>query len=139
MEETVEKKKRISPFEKRIHEIDFFRGFLIFLVVMDHLFLEFYHLYDFDHAIPFFKWYYFSDLRNFIQPVALMCFCFVSGISCAFSRNNWKRAIECLILWAVIAVGSNVFQILEDNKVIPMIEPNFRIDFNIIGVLGFSM
>ena len=139
MEETVEKKKRISPFEKRIHEIDFFRGFLIFLVVMDHLFLELYHLYDFDHAIPFFKWYYFSDLRNFIQPVALMCFCFVSGISCAFSRNNWKRAIECLILWAVIAVGSNIFQILEDNKVIPMIEPNFRIDFNIIGVLGFSM
>lgn len=139
MEVVLEDKKHISPFEKRIHEIDLFRGFLIFFVVMDHLFLELYHLYNHENAITFFKLYYFSDLRYFLQPFVLFCFCFVSGISCVFSRNNWKRAIECLILWAIIAVESNVCQLLQDNNIIPMFEPNFRIDINIIGVLGFSM
>lgn len=130
--------KKKSLFEKRIVEIDFFRGFLILLVVMDHLFYNFYHL---DSSLTFFNWYVKSTAREIIQPLALMSFCFVSGVSCAFSKNNWKRAIECIILWAIIAIGSNIIQLLVINDIISMpgTDPSFRIDFNIIGVLGFSM
>ncbi len=128
---------KVSAFDKRIHEIDFFRGFLILLVIMDHLFLNIYHL---NLDIPFFKWYVFSDARTIIQPIALMAFCFVSGVSCLFSKNNWKRAIECLILWALIVIGSNVIQLLMDHNIIPVgNDPKMRVDLNIIGVLGFSM
>ena len=42
MSEVVLEKENITrkpgPFEKRIHEIDFIRGFLIGLVVIDHIF-----------------------------------------------------------------------------------------------------
>ena len=34
MEEEIKR----SPFEKRIHEIDFIRGFLMCLVILDHIF-----------------------------------------------------------------------------------------------------
>jgi uncharacterized membrane protein len=129
--------KKVSLFEKRIVEIDFFRGFLILLVVMDHLFYNFYHL---DPSLSFFHWYVKSTARSIIQPMALMSFCFVSGVSCAFSKNNWKRAIECLVLWFIIALGSNIIQILANNGIFSLgTDPSFRIDFNIIGVLGFSM
>ena len=46
MSEVVLEKENITrkpgPFEKRIHEIDFIRGFLIGLVVIDHIFCSFY-------------------------------------------------------------------------------------------------
>lgn len=132
----VSKEKKVSIFEKRIHEIDFFRGILIILVVLDHLLFNIYHL---DTSNTFFEWYAHGEARNIIQPLALIGFCFVSGVSCVFSKNNWKRSIECIILWAVIALGSNLIQLLADNGVISGNDPEYRIDFNIIGVLGFSM
>ena len=128
------KKKKVSPFEKRIHEIDFIRGFMIVIVVMDHLFWNLGHfgeLWHIDWMEGFFQdWYWVSIARMIIQPLALMIFCFISGVSCAFSKNNWKRAIENLILWLIILIGSHI---LCENIII-----DGYLDLNIIGVLGFS-
>ena len=131
----VETKKKISPFEKRVHEIDFARGVLILMVVIDHLFNQL-GPYSVKWNLPglnwFCGWYWNGIPREIIQPLALMAFCFLSGISCAFSRNNWKRAIEALILWALILGGSRLLYLTG------WIQGGCIIDFNIIGVLAFS-
>ena len=65
--------------------------------------------------------------------IALILFCFVSGLSCAFSRNNWKRACEMVALWFVIFIGGRIIQA---SKILPDVVT--CIDFNVIGVLAFS-
>ena len=133
-------KSKVGPFEKRIHEIDLIRGFLIIIVVLDHVCwcLKYYGNIWFgeNHWLyQAFNWYWTSTARSIIQPVALMLFCFISGVSCAFSKNNWKRAIQMLVFWAIIVVASNIIQaILNSNGN----EAIIRVDFNIIGVLAFS-
>ena len=135
-----------SIFDRRIHEIDLVRGLLIILVVCDHVFWNLKHYgaiwYDassntnraFLFFRDFFGWYWTSSARSVIQPIILMAFCFISGVSCAFSRNNWKRAVQTLTIWFLIASISNIakiFGFFPDQGTV-------RVDFNIIGVLGFS-
>lgn len=147
MEQTKTTKKP-GLFEKRIHEIDFVRGLLIILVLMDHIFNNFKTFgaswWGTDSAgYIFFNWYWtgsapglYLPLRHFIQPMALMAFCFVSGISCAFSKNNWKRAIETLFVWFLLFLGGNIIQLISDINGLGI---STRMDFDIIGVLGVSM
>ena len=98
----MEEQVKLSAFEKRIHEIDFLRGLLMVLVVLDHLFnllmtyngswagdahtQPFYTIYQIAH------FYWTNPVRTGVRWLCLIGFCFVSGISCAFSKNNWKRA-----------------------------------------------
>jgi len=134
--------RTIGAFEKRIHEIDFFRGILILFVIVDHILNNFlmhsmtwYQItgHEFwkmmDDAMRF---YWFSDARIIIRCIILGLFCFVSGVSCSFSRNNWKRAAETLVLAALIAVGSNILQATG------WFGQDMKVDFNIIAVLGWS-
>ena len=136
---TMEEKRRLGPFEKRIHEIDLIRGFLIIIVVLDHVFWCLQHYgylwYGENHWLyKAFGFYWYSTARNIIQPLALGAFCFVSGVSTAFSRNNWKRVSLMLIFWGIIAIGSNIIQlVLNANN----ITADIRVDFNIIGCLAF--
>lgn len=137
--------RRPGAFEKRIHEIDFIRGFLMVLVLMDHLFwcLKSYN-YDwwvasgcsntFYRAMyDAFNFYWTSTARDIVRFGALIGFCFVSGVSSAFSRNNWVRAAQMLGVFAIIAVGSNLLDAsgLMGGQIV-------RIDFNVIGVLAWS-
>ena len=134
-------KKNRDIFSKRIHEIDFARGFLIILVLIDHIMFCFqdygikwwgegFWLYEAAH------FYVHSYARDIIQPICLMAFCFISGISCAFSRNNRKRSIVALIIAVVLAALTNIGQlILNANNVDSLI----RIDLNIIAVLGICI
>ena len=134
-----------SAFEKRIHEIDFIRGFLIALVLMDHVFchcllstedwyLSGANTSQFVYAIyKASEWYWNSLARDIVRFFALFGFTFISGVSCAFSRNNWVRAGQMLALYFLILVGSNVIEgtgLLGDTSI--------RIDFNVIGVLAWS-
>ena len=119
MEEVVRK----SPFETRIHEIDLIRGLLMCLVILDHVFnllISFNqgwaHVSTGENIEPFFTiykvahWYWTNPVRTVVRWICLGSFCFVSGISSAFSRNNFKRAIEMICLWALIFVFSNLLE-----------------------------
>ena len=86
--------RKPGAFEKRIHEIDFARGILIALVIMDHLFNWFAQDGTFDWAWADYYWTCMG--REVVRLVVLFLFVFISGISTAFSRNNWKRAGELL-------------------------------------------
>ena len=136
--------RRQGAFEKRVHEVDFLRGLLIIIVLIDHIlnnFLlnteEWYYITNnpFWHEFYLAMRFYWDCLaRQIIRQVCLIAFCTISGISCAFSRNNWKRAGEMILVFGVLAVGSNLLNAwgwLGDNVVT-------IIDFNVIGVLAFS-
>ena len=145
MEETIKR----TPFETRIHEIDFIRGFLMVLVIIDHIFNL---LMSFNEAwmgperlepfltiynVAFFYWVH--PVRVVVKYICLGSFCFVSGISCIFSRNNWRRAIEMIGLWLIILVGSNLLEIVRSALDLQIGLRTIRTDFNIIGVLAWSM
>ena len=142
-EEVVIKRK---PFETRIHEIDFFRGILIILVVMDHIFnftMNFSSGWaGAEHLQPYYainlatNFYWTHPVRMWVRWICLISFCFISGISCAFSKSNSKRAMQMVGIWALLFIVTNIIKgaLVSSNLNIGVTD--FRIDFNVIGVLG---
>ena len=92
-------------------------------------FLTIYHIFAF---------YWDNPARMVVRWLCLGSFCFVSGISCAFSKNNWKRAGQMIGLWFFILVTSNIMQSIVTYNDWHLGIASFRVDFNIIGVLAWS-
>lgn len=137
------KPKKLGKFELRVHEVDLIRGILILIVLMDHILncflLNSENWYQITGAecwhgmYQSMVWYWNSVARHCVREVVLFSFCFISGLSCAFSRNNWKRAGLMVMIFAVLQVGSNLLQSFGWFGSTTLI-----IDFNVIGVLAFS-
>ncbi len=68
--------------------MDFFRGLGFVLMFMQHTVFDLRHVFGLDF-FPFQDTVWFMD---WIRPVILVLILLVSGISCTFSRNNFKRA-----------------------------------------------
>ena len=120
-------------FDKRIHEIDLFRGFLIILVIFDHL-MWFINFYIYHRTSGFLNWYWTSELRNAVRQTVLCLFLFTCGISCYFSRSNKRRGLLLFLLCIGITVSTHLIQLLPffNNRVI-------SVDFNILGVIALSI
>ena len=126
-------KKDVDIFNKRIHEIDFFRGVLIILVVFDH-FMWFMNYYIFHYQSSFLTWYWNSDLRFVVRQIVLIAFLFTCGVSCYLSRNNKKRGSILLALAVLVTIATHVLQLL------PMFNSRvIAIDINILGVIALSI
>lgn len=137
-----------QPFETRIHEIDFIRGILICLVVMDHIFnftMNFSSGWaGAEHLQPYWAlnqamhFYWDHPVRMVVRWLCLISFCFISGISCAFSKSNSKRALQMVGIWALLFIVTNIIRgaLLANNFDTSV--TCFRIDFNVIGVLAWS-
>lgn len=138
-----------QPFETRIHEIDFFRGVLICLVVMDHIFnftMNFTSGWaGAEHLQPYWAinqamhFYWTHPVRIVVRWLCLISFCFISGISCAFSKSNSKRAMQMVGIWALLFIVTNIIKGAFVASNLNVDVTDFRIDFNVIGVLGWSM
>lgn len=114
----------------RIKEIDFLRGFLILLMVMDHLFFDFGQLiyiisnFSLDQSllsqfVKFSSSYLNWDFRINFRIFVVMLFFFISGISFQFSKNNNKRGLILLSIGILLTLGSIIFSyILKDDFVI---------------------
>ncbi len=123
------KRGKVKAFDRRIPEIDFLRGVCIVLVVFDHIA---YNMVVYKNS-GFFDWYWYSDFRLWFRQFVLFLFCFLSGLSCAFSRNNWRRAGELVLLWVGISLVTNL---LAETR---WFDPgDVEINFNIIAVLALS-
>ena len=137
-----------QPFETRIHEIDFIRGILICLVVMDHIFnftMNFSSGWaGAEHLQPYWAlnqamhFYWDHPVRMVVRWLCLISFCFISGISCAFSKSNSKRALQMVGIWALLFIVTNIIRgaLIANNFDTSV--TCFRIDFNVIGVLAWS-
>lgn len=114
----------------RIKEIDFLRGFLILLMVMDHLFFDFGQLiyiisnFSMDQSllsqfVMFSSSYLSWDFRINFRIFVVMLFFFISGISFQFSKNNNKRGVILLSIGILLTLGSIIVSyILKDDFVI---------------------
>lgn len=114
----------------RIKEIDFLRGFLILLMVMDHLFFDFGQLiyiisnFSIDQTllsqfVMFSSSYLNWDFRINFRIFVVMLFFFISGISFQFSKNNNKRGVILLSIGILLTLGSIIVSyILKDDFVI---------------------
>ena len=114
----------------RIKEIDFLRGFLILLMVMDHLFFDFgqliYIISNFSlnqsllsQFVKFSSSYLSWDFRINFRIFVVMLFFFISGISFQFSKNNNKRGVILLSIGILLTLGSIIVSyILKDDFVI---------------------
>ena len=114
----------------RIKEIDFLRGFLILLMVMDHLFFDFGQLiyiisnFSLDQSLlsqfaKFSSSYLNWDFRINFKIFVVMLFFFISGISFQFSKNNNKRGVILLSIGILLTLGSIIVSyILKDDFVV---------------------
>ena len=126
-------KREKAQFDKRIHEIDLFRGFLILLVIFDHL-MWFFNYYIFHNQSGALNWYWQSEARFIVRQVVLMAFLFTCGISCHLSRNNKKRGTLLALLCIGITIATHLLQL------IPLFNGRVVIvDFNILGVVALSI
>lgn len=153
--EAKSKKDKKSPFDKRIAIIDFLRGFFLLLVFFDHLM---YNLHDFlpgyftalgINSGAFYDWandflftkgpnqYFSMPLRNTIRQVALASFVMLSGISCAFSKNNWHRAVKMIAFYLGLGVISNIANGYASKLGLHI--GTLVINFNVIGVVAICV
>ena len=133
------KKKNVY---KRIFEIDFLRGILIILMVVDHL------AYDFGILAPSFfflsgapQWledlsgwcyeYWYFDWRINLRYAVIALFFILSGISAFLSRNSLKRGMLVFGFGALVSIVAYIISV--------SFETNMFIFFGIISCLGLSM
>lgn len=81
-----------EKIKSRIFEVDFIRGFVLILVVLFHL------AYDLLTFLDLKAFAFILDPRfeAFFRKPFLGVLVLVSGISCSFSRNNFKRGLRML-------------------------------------------
>ena len=92
-----------APKKRRIWELDFLRGVCVLLMIFDHAMYDV--AYQFGRAwadatqSEFFialyqraREYWASPLRLTTQDIVVWTFALLCGISCSFSKNNFRRA-----------------------------------------------
>ena len=131
---------------ERVWEIDALRGLSVFLMILDHL------AYDFAYLLPE-RYYNFYSRRNpFIWTRNRFCigvresewelvchfifsglFFILSGISCSFSRNNFKHALKILIGCVILDAVTYAIYYISGGVL------DTRILFGVLFALGFSV
>jgi hypothetical protein len=112
MSENAEK-LNIAVAKSRIWEIDFIRGFCVFLMILDHLTLFIDMVFGplwYSGAYPAFVkwcgyWFFDSEVRKGLHAFVLFLFFAVSGISGSFSRNNMRRSL-------IVACAATAYSLL---------------------------
>ena len=124
---------------KRIWEVDFLRGFMILFVVWDHFMWDVYFGSTNPYQTGLFQWLekvarsYYSTygLRALTHDTFVSMFVFTSGVSCAFSNSNGKRAIKmicfAMLLSAVTFAASSI------------LGADVTVNFNVIHVIAMSV
>ncbi|MBR1955280.1 MAG: DUF1624 domain-containing protein [Clostridia bacterium] len=124
---------------KRSWEVDFLRGFMILFVVWDHFMWDVYFGSTNPYQTGLFQWLekvarsYYSTygLRALTHDTFVSMFVFTSGVSCAFSNSNGKRAIKmicfAMLLSAVTFAASSI------------LGADVTVNFNVIHVIALSV
>ena len=98
----------------RVWEVDFLRGFCMLFVIWDHLMFDFAFLFSFstpvgDFISDFAMSYWTSGLRAATHDYFVGAFVVTSGLSCVFSRNDFKKSLKILGAGLLITIVTNGF------------------------------
>lgn len=130
----------VDKMYKRIYEIDVIRGIIVLFMVFDHLMFDIWGvlpgIFNFPGASSFFqailkfsRWYWAWPVRMVVREIIIFLFMALTGISCSFSHNNFKRSglilAVALGLTAVTYVGSILFD-----------DPEILIAFGVLHCIG---
>ncbi len=88
---------------RRVHLMDELRGVLIIGVVLYHL------LYDLAVLFPVGIPWMFSNWMNSVRNICAGALIVVSGISCHYTRNNWRRGLRAFGLGMLLTVVTALF------------------------------
>lgn len=124
----------------RIWELDLIRGIIMFFVTLDHVCLFAYYWKFITYKTAFGKvlesfsvFYLESYFRKAVEPIGLWSLCFLSGISCQFSRSSIRRISKFWILTAVFMGGYCALHFIIPNLITGVVI------FNIVAILTISM
>ena len=88
---------------RRVHLMDELRGVLIIGVVLYHL------LYDLAVLFPVGIPWMFSNWMNSVRNICAGALSVVSGISCHYTRSNWRRGLRAFGLGMLLTVVTALF------------------------------
>ena len=88
---------------RRVHLMDELRGVLIIGVVLYHL------LYDLAVLFPVGIPWMFSNWMNSVRNICAGALIVVSGISCHYTRSNWRRGLRAFGLGMLLTVVTALF------------------------------
>lgn len=105
----------------RIWELDFLRGVCVLLMIFDHLMFDIGDIFGKEWAAATgseFFWglyeralvYSESPLRLVTQDIVVWIFALLCGISCSFSRNNFKRGIQVAVFALLITFVTTIIE-----------------------------
>ena len=142
-EEAVQENKEAKKGKRqRIWEIDFLRGFAIFLMVIDHFFWDVKFLPQVFSNYPAIQngmilWlrdlsmdYWYHPARYATHLVFAAIFFILSGVSCVLSKNNFLHALKILLAGALIDLVTYIAFWATGGSV------DFRMIFNVLISLG---
>lgn len=97
---------------KRVWEVDFLRGFCMLFVIWDHLMFDFAFLFSFSTPLgmairSFAREYWTSGIRTATHDYFVGAFVVTSGLSCIFSRNDFKKSLKILGAGLIITLVTN--------------------------------
>lgn len=105
---------------KRIYELDLFRGISVILMILDHFMFDIWGLLptlfiNFPGANSFFTglynfslYYWESPVRIVVRYIVLFVFLALTGICCSFSRSNLKRGVKLLIVALILTIVTGI-------------------------------
>ncbi len=138
----------IDPYHprKRVAEVDILRGLPIFLVVLYHLCYDicqipslvsnwYYVIAEHPNFYQFYLWVRglmtSSYMSTYLVPLFAGMFLFACGVSCSLSKNNWKRALELIVVSTLLSLAT--FGLSE------LLDYNLSIEFGILHIMAFSV
>lgn len=111
----------INAQRKRIILVDELRGFAVICMVVFHLLYSLIFIYKIDLGLSVQRAMFFA------QPFGAGLFIIISGFSCFYSKNNYKRGIQIFIMGLILSVATF------------LIIPSQTIIFGILHFLGISI
>ncbi len=112
---------------QRAFELDFLRGFAIFMMVLMHFAWDV----KYEFGVDTFGFLEAGWFWTFIHPLFLVIFVGVSGICCTFSHNNLTRGIRLAIVAVAMTLVTYIATVY--------IGINCLIIFNVIALLALGM
>lgn len=127
-----------NPTPRRVWEVDFVRGLMIMFVVWDHFMWDVNMIGGHTYKTALFQWlyklsvdYYSGALRAVTHDTFVTMFVVTSGVSCALSRSNGKRALKMCIFALAFTVITYALS--------AMLQTDLTIYFNVIHVIALSV